>query len=286
MERRNAILKELLLKTCEESRSSLEIALQWVINAKNLLLNVHGFSPYQLVFCMNPRLPNVLSNRRLVLERLSGSKIVVSNSRSMHEARKAFIKCESSEKISHALRHNLRMYKDAIFTTGDVYYKRNDRKRWNVSGKVIGVDGQEILVKHGSFYVRCHPSHVILKDEDVRKRTLRSSHIAANSDAQDQSMNDNSTLDSDAQDRKVNNDNHTDSLQGSNDSDDSTKKVMIVIPSGQSCTASTDKVKEKENPTITDDKVLQKDARVAYKLFYGDQEKEATIIGCAGHVTG
>ena len=35
---------------------------------------------------------------------------------------------------------------------------------------------------------------MILKDEDVRKRTLRSSHIAANSDAQDQSMTDNSLL--------------------------------------------------------------------------------------------
>ena len=83
-------------------------------------------------------------------------------------------------------------------------------------------------MKHGSFYVRCHPSHVILKDEDVRKRTLRSSHIAANSDAQDQSMNDNSTLDSDAQDRKVNNDNHTDSLQGSTIVMMIAKNVMIL----------------------------------------------------------
>ena len=41
---------------------------------------------------------------------------------------------------------------------------------------------------------------MILKVEDVKKRNLRSSHISANSDAQDQSMNDNTTLDSDAQD--------------------------------------------------------------------------------------
>ena len=45
----------------------------------------------------------------------------------MHEARKAFSKSESSEKISRASRHNLRSYEDAIFATGDVYYKRNDR---------------------------------------------------------------------------------------------------------------------------------------------------------------
>ena len=213
MERHNAILEEMLLKTCKESGSGLDIALQWVINAKNSLLNVHGFSPYQLVFNINPRLPNVISNRPAALEGLSESKIVVSNLRSVHEARKAFIKSESSGKISRVLRHNLRSYKDAIFNTGDVYYERNDSKRWKGPGKVTDVDGQQILVKHGSFYVRCHPSHVILKDEDVRKRTLQSSHIAANYEAQEQSMNDNSTLDSDAQERNVNNDNYTDSLQ-------------------------------------------------------------------------
>ena len=43
MERHNAILEEMLLKTCEESGSSLEIALQWVIYAKNSLTNLHGF---------------------------------------------------------------------------------------------------------------------------------------------------------------------------------------------------------------------------------------------------
>ena len=109
----------MILKTCEESGSDLQIALQWVINAKNSLSNVHGFSSYQLVFGMNPRLPNGLSNRSPALEGLSESKIVASDLKNMHEARKAFIKSESSEKISCALRHNLRSNKDAIFTTDD-----------------------------------------------------------------------------------------------------------------------------------------------------------------------
>ena len=153
-----------------------------------------------------------------------------------------------------------------------------------------------VFIKHGSFYIRCHPSHAILKDEDVTKRILRSNHIAANSDAKDQSMNDNSNLDSDAQDRSVNNDNHTGSLQWSDDSDDDSQErhdaerqetTGCVMPPGQNCTASTDNnVKEKENPTATDGKVLQKGARVAYKLFDDDQEQEATIIGRAGRTTG
>ena len=275
----------MLLKTCKET--SLEITLQWVINA-------HGFSPYQLVFGMNTRPPNVLSNGPPALEGLSESKIIASILRSMHEARKTFIKSESSEKILCALRHNLRSYKDAIFTTGvDIYYMRNNSKRWKGPGKVIGVDGQQILVKHGSFYITCHWSHVILKDEDVRKRTLQSSHITANWCSRSKHEWQFNSC-SDAQDRNASNDNHTDSLQWSDSDDDSQEchdsewqeTMCCVMPSGQSCTALTDNVKEKEDLIVTDGKVLQKGARVAYKLFDDHQQQESTIIGHAGHATG
>ena len=45
--------------------------------------------------------------------------------------------------------------------------------------------------------------------------------------------------------------------------------MRCVMPSGQSCTASTDNVKEKENPTVTDGQILQKGARVVrqYRHF-------------------
>ena len=42
--------------------------------------------------------------------------------------------------------------------------KERNSNKWKGQGKVISVDGQKILIKHGSTYVRCHPSHVILKD--------------------------------------------------------------------------------------------------------------------------
>ena len=87
----------------------------------------------------------------------------------------------------------------------------------------------------------------------------------------------------------------TDSLQWSDDSDDNSQErhdserqetTRCDMLSGQSYTISTDNVKEKENPTVTDGKVLQKGARTAYKLFDDDQEHEGTIIGHAGRATG
>ena len=165
VERHDAVLEDMLLKTCEDKIVSIEIALQWVINSKNYLTNVHGFSHYQLVFGFNLKLPNIFINTPSVLEEPNISKLVVDNLNAMRSASKAFVTSESSEKLIRALKHNLRTYQDAIFVTGDtVYYKRRDSKKWKGQGKVIGVDSQQTLIKHGSTYVRSNPSHVILKD--------------------------------------------------------------------------------------------------------------------------
>ena len=121
------------------------------------MTNVHGFSSYQLVFGFNLKLPDIFINRPSVLEEPNISKLVADNLNAMRSARKAF--------VTRALEHNLRTYQNGIFVTGDtVYYKRRDSKNWKGPGKFNGVDGQQILIKHGSTYVRSNPSHVILKD--------------------------------------------------------------------------------------------------------------------------
>ena len=46
--------------------------------------------------------------------------------------------------------------------TGDqVFYQRKDSRRWKVPGKVIGYESSNILIKHGSQYVRVHISRVM-----------------------------------------------------------------------------------------------------------------------------
>ena len=35
-------------------------------------------------------------------------------------------------------------------------------KRWKEPGKVLGHDGQQVLIKHGGIYVRLHPCRVML----------------------------------------------------------------------------------------------------------------------------
>ena len=163
-ERHNAILSDVYQKTMAESKCSKKTALCWAIHSKNSLANVHGFSPYQLAIGYTPNLPNVLSNKLPANEDFSTSGYLSEILQSMSAARKAFIQSENSERIKRALRHNVRPSSNNKYFTGDsVYYKRNDARKWKGPGKVIGYDAQQILIKHGSVYVRVHPCRVLLE---------------------------------------------------------------------------------------------------------------------------
>lgn len=72
---------------------------------------LQDFSPYQLVFVMHARLPNVLCNRPLVLE----AKFLQLVSEVCTKEEEHFLRCESSEELSCVLCHKMRSSKDVIF---------------------------------------------------------------------------------------------------------------------------------------------------------------------------
>ena len=69
--------------------------------------------------------------------------------------------------------HNIRTSNDQKYFSGDsVYFKRLNERKWRGPGKVLGQDGQQILVKYGGNYVRVHPCRVSL---------ARNTHVASSS---------------------------------------------------------------------------------------------------------
>ena len=59
-------------------------------------------------------------------------------------------------------------YSDIIYNTGDlVYYKRKDNLNWKGPAFLIGRDGQQLLVKHGSRYIRVHPCNLQLRNNNL-----------------------------------------------------------------------------------------------------------------------
>ena len=54
-------------------------------------------------------------------------------------------------------------HSNTCFLTRDsVYFKRAHKKRCRGPGKVLGQDGQQVLIKYGAIYVRVHPCQITL----------------------------------------------------------------------------------------------------------------------------
>lgn len=163
-ERNHAIVDNNVSKIMEDNpKLPLATALAWACDAKNSLSMVHGWSPYQLVFGRNPRIPTVEIDQLPALENITSSATFAKHINAMHSSREAFVKSEASERIRRALRHKISRSNDVFYQTGDsVFYQRDGK--WKGPGRVLGQDGKVVLVRHGSVYVRVHPCHLTKLD--------------------------------------------------------------------------------------------------------------------------
>ncbi|KAL6481141.1 hypothetical protein MHYP_G00092210 [Metynnis hypsauchen] len=160
LERHNQTLTEILHKVKRENGCDWHTALDWALMAKNSMLNVHGYSPHQLVFGQNPNLPSVLIDKLPALEGTTVSARVGEHISALYASRKAFTEAECSERIRRALRKQLRPTDDKYVTGDRVYYRRANCSEWKGPGVVIGQDGVVVFVRHGGILVRVHHSRL------------------------------------------------------------------------------------------------------------------------------
>lgn len=161
-ERNHAVTDMILCKLqAEYPNTSLTVLLKWATMAKNSMQMWAGFSSHQLVFGVNPNLPNVMENKIPALESgdycKSYSKIVAA----MHTAREEFTKSEASEKIKRALRHNIRVSNQAFNAGEKVFYRKEGLEHWQGPATVIGQDGKVVIIKHASHMLRTSPSRLL-----------------------------------------------------------------------------------------------------------------------------
>ena len=96
VERNNAVLYEITMKTKDDAKCNLDTALAWAVCAKNSLQNCFGYSPNQLVFGCNTNLPSVITDLPPALNETTSSEIIRRNLEALHSARENCIKAESS----------------------------------------------------------------------------------------------------------------------------------------------------------------------------------------------
>ena len=186
VEKHNELIGDAVFKIMEDVKCSVEIALCWAVNAKNSLQNIHGFSPYQLTFGRTPKLPSAFTDKLPALEGVTHSQLIADQLNALHKARQEFIKLESSEKLRRALKARTRTHNNIRYFQGEnVFYKREDEKRWLGPGKVIGQDGSKVLIKIPTGHISVHSSRVILTSEAEQNRRVQEN---ADSDSNETSI--------------------------------------------------------------------------------------------------
>ena len=152
------------------TKLSTNAKLAWATMAKNSLMMVYGYSPYQLVFGKNPKLPNILTDGPPGWEESTVSEKLKSHLTALHECRKQFMESESSVRIKRALRAKIRCA-DISLEPGDwVYYVREGQNKWNGPAKVMFQDGKVIFLRHGAFVVRVSSNRLKKVGAELEKK--------------------------------------------------------------------------------------------------------------------
>ena len=161
-ERNHQVTDRMLEMLVEDNpETSLDVLLAWANMAKNSLQMYSGYSSFQLVIGHNPNLPNIMTGKLPSMEGKTCSEVVAQHINALHEARRAFVKCEADERVRRALRHQVRAVEER-FEPGDrVMYKREGNNRWMGPGKVIFQDGRVVFVRHGGVYVRVSTNRLV-----------------------------------------------------------------------------------------------------------------------------
>ena len=260
-ERQNLTLSEIIQKVRTDRNCSWDTALQWALNAKNSLSNVHGYSAHQLVFGNNPNLPSVLVDELPALEGSTTSKVVGEHVSALYSARKAYTEAECSERIRRALRKQVRTSREEIYCLGDrVFYKRPDGKEWRGPGKVIGQDGVIVFVRHGGQVIKVHVCRLKKahgEDQDCQpdvERTLDKS--AENNKKEDRTESQKNVEEEDSDSEKEAQEDHQETVE--RQGDDRPQAIVAVKPG----------------------------MRIAFKLDHNDERYTADVLGRAGKATG
>ena len=93
----------------------------------------------------------------------------------LHDARRAFIESENSERIRKALSRKI-CTNNTVYENGDIVWYRR-RNKWMGPGKVVFQDGKVIFVRHGAVLVRVSANRIVRKGEEYVKENIEGENI-------------------------------------------------------------------------------------------------------------
>ena len=160
-ERNHAICDRMISKMRTHDPSlSVQVALTWALVAKNSLENVSGFSPFQIVFGSQPKLPSVYTSGPPGYEEVEMNKAVADHINALFLGREAYVQCESDKILKAALKQKIYKRGENVETGDWIYF--NNRGKWEGPVKVTTKDGKKLYAVRGGKLLTINTDHAQL----------------------------------------------------------------------------------------------------------------------------
>ena len=177
-ERNHATVDEIIDKMMTSGKyKSVREALNAAIFAKNIRTSTLGFSPFQIVFGSNPRIPGAIENEPPAESGMTITSLVQKRLQSIFDARKAMAEVENKSRLKAAEKSS-HVAKFQAYNIGDeVYFRMGNSSKWSGPGKIVAQDNKLIFIRHGRHLIVASQSRVQLANQnngvDINKYSLQ-----------------------------------------------------------------------------------------------------------------
>ena len=128
--------------------------------AKNIRVTSNGFSPHQIVFGQNPRIPGAIENELPAQSGKSELSLIQDRLQALYNAKNTLSRMDNTHRLEKA--ENITHSGKMVFVEQgeEVYYRMGMDQDWKGPGKVIGQDGKQIFIRHGRSYIIASPARI------------------------------------------------------------------------------------------------------------------------------
>ena len=160
-ERQHATCDEIIKRMMTDKRyKTVRDALGPAVFAKNIRVGAIGYSPHQIVFGQNPRIPGAIDNELPAQTPKSELALIQERLQRIFSARNALSQIDNASRLKMASKvtHSGKMV--FVKQGEEVYYRMGLEEDWKGPGRVLGQDGKQIFIRHGRSFIVASPARV------------------------------------------------------------------------------------------------------------------------------
>ena len=144
---------------------------------KNIRITSLGFSPFQVVFGTNPRIPGAIENEPPAQNGKTLTTLVQNRLQSIFDARRALAEVDNKHRLK-AADQSKRATNIQFYSPGSkVYYRMGNESSWAGPGKVLAQDNKLLFIRHGRRLIVASPSRVQMAHQQHKLMPIQNSRV-------------------------------------------------------------------------------------------------------------